>query len=102
MAADLKLAAQGRANNRSICPVCAVGLSAVISVVQHAAGRRCSDNRNSRLKALNDGGTLASMWIPWIEAFRQFLELVKKDGINGGVHLFQAIILYFVRKFPDQ
>ena len=38
----------------------------------------------------------------WQKYEDMFLELVKKDGINGGVHLFQAIILYFVRKFPDQ
>ena len=38
----------------------------------------------------------------WQNYEDMILELVKKDGINGGVHLFQAIILYFVRKFPDQ
>ncbi len=38
----------------------------------------------------------------WTDHEKAFIDLVKQDGSLGGKHLLQAIILFFVRRHPDE
>ena len=38
----------------------------------------------------------------WSKFEKAFEKLVKEDGEKGSVHLFQAIVLFFIKKYPEQ
>ena len=38
----------------------------------------------------------------WSTYEKAFEKLVKEDGEKGSVHLFQAIVLFFIKKYPEQ